>query len=85
MGKQPASDCPFAAKEQDATLTADAMKACRWLKPKLVAQLEFTEWRCPNPPEDRFLPQNDTCKSPFGLITRRICSSFIGSTPINNE
>jgi bifunctional non-homologous end joining protein LigD len=25
-------------------LTADEMKECRWLKPKLVAQIEFTEW-----------------------------------------
>lgn len=25
-------------------LTAAAMKHCRWLKPKLVAQIEFTEW-----------------------------------------
>jgi bifunctional non-homologous end joining protein LigD len=25
-------------------LTAEAMKQCRWLKPKLVAQIEFTEW-----------------------------------------
>ncbi len=25
-------------------LTADEMKECRWLKPDLVAQIEFTEW-----------------------------------------
>ncbi len=25
-------------------LTASEMKECRWLKPELVAQIEFTEW-----------------------------------------
>jgi ATP-dependent DNA ligase len=25
-------------------LTTDVMKPCRWFKPKLVAQVEFTEW-----------------------------------------
>ncbi len=25
-------------------LTADVMKKCRWLKPELVAHVEFTEW-----------------------------------------
>ena len=25
-------------------LTADEMKEYRWLKPELVAQIEFTEW-----------------------------------------
>src|SRR4030095_8239108 len=25
-------------------LTADVMKRCRWVKPTLVAQVEFTEW-----------------------------------------
>jgi hypothetical protein len=25
-------------------LTANEMKECRWLKPELVAQIEFTEW-----------------------------------------
>ncbi len=43
MAKQPASDCPFTAKEQGAALTAEVMKGCRWLKPKWVAQVEFTE------------------------------------------
>ena len=40
--------CPFAnLPEKRRTmwaLTADEMKECRWLKPKLVAQIEFTEW-----------------------------------------
>jgi bifunctional non-homologous end joining protein LigD len=25
-------------------LTAEQMKECRWLKPQLVTQIEFTEW-----------------------------------------
>lgn len=25
-------------------LTAEEMKNCQWLKPNLVAQIEFTEW-----------------------------------------
>ena len=25
-------------------LTADEMKQCRWLKPRLVTQIEFKEW-----------------------------------------
>jgi bifunctional non-homologous end joining protein LigD len=40
--------CPFAnLPEKRRTmwaLTAEEMKSCRWLKPKLVAQIEFTEW-----------------------------------------
>jgi bifunctional non-homologous end joining protein LigD len=42
--------CPFAnvpepknARSGEA-LTAEVMKEIRWLKPKLVAQIEFTEW-----------------------------------------
>jgi bifunctional non-homologous end joining protein LigD len=40
--------CPFAnLPEKRRTmwaLTAEEMKSCRWLKPKLVVQIEFTEW-----------------------------------------
>jgi bifunctional non-homologous end joining protein LigD len=42
--------CPFdnlperkGARRGEA-LTASVMKKCRWLKPELVAQIEFTEW-----------------------------------------
>jgi DNA ligase D-like protein (predicted ligase) len=42
------TDCPFAnLPEKRRTmwaLTASEMKNCRWLKPQLVAQIEFTEW-----------------------------------------
>jgi bifunctional non-homologous end joining protein LigD len=46
--------CPFANLPEPKNarrgipLTADAMKECRWLKPKLVAQVEFTEWTANN-------------------------------------
>ncbi|HEX2228423.1 MAG TPA: non-homologous end-joining DNA ligase [Candidatus Binatia bacterium] len=42
--------CPFANlpepknARRGLALTAEAMKQCRWLEPKLVAQIEFTEW-----------------------------------------
>ena len=42
--------CPFANlpepknARRGVALTAEVMKRCRWLKPKLVAQIEFTEW-----------------------------------------
>jgi len=42
--------CPFANlpepknARRGLALTAEAMKRCRWLKPKLVAQVAFTEW-----------------------------------------
>ncbi len=40
--------CPFANlpenKRTQWALTKDEMKNCQWLKPKLVAQIEFTEW-----------------------------------------
>ena len=40
--------CPFAnLPEKRRTmwaLTANEMKSCRWLTPKLVVQVEFTEW-----------------------------------------
>jgi ATP-dependent DNA ligase len=40
--------CPFAnlpeKKRTQWALTKDEMKNCVWLKPQLVAQIEFTEW-----------------------------------------
>jgi bifunctional non-homologous end joining protein LigD len=42
--------CPFAnlpeakSARRGLALTAEVMKMCRWVKPKLVAQIEFTEW-----------------------------------------
>ena len=40
--------CPFAnlpeKKRTQWALTRDEMENCHWLKPKLVAQIEFTEW-----------------------------------------
>jgi len=43
-------ECPFdnlpepkGARRGEA-LTAEVMKKCRWVKPKLVAQIEFTDW-----------------------------------------
>jgi ATP-dependent DNA ligase len=42
--------CPFANRPEKkagrwgAGLTAEKMKVCRWLKPKLVGQFEFVEW-----------------------------------------
>jgi bifunctional non-homologous end joining protein LigD len=42
------STCPFAnlpeRKRTQWALTKEEMKNCVWLKPKLVAQIEFTEW-----------------------------------------
>jgi ATP-dependent DNA ligase len=41
--------CPFVnlpeKKRTHFSLTREEMKNCIWLKPKLVAQIEFTEWR----------------------------------------
>jgi ATP-dependent DNA ligase len=41
-------NCPFAnlpeKRRTQWALTAEEMKDCRWLKPLLVAQIEFTEW-----------------------------------------
>jgi bifunctional non-homologous end joining protein LigD len=46
--------CPFAnlpeprnARRGEA-LTAEVMQKCRWLKPKLVAQVEYTDWTAAN-------------------------------------
>lgn len=40
--------CPFAnlpeKRRTQWALTAEGMKECIWLRPKLVAQIEFTEW-----------------------------------------
>jgi ATP-dependent DNA ligase len=42
--------CPFANlpeprnARRGKALTAEVMKECRWLKPQVVAQVEFTEW-----------------------------------------
>jgi bifunctional non-homologous end joining protein LigD len=44
------SVCPFANLPEPASarrgeaITADVMKKIKWLRPKLVAQIEFTEW-----------------------------------------
>jgi hypothetical protein len=40
------STCPFAnlPKNGQAALTREEMKNCRWLKPRLVTQIEFVEW-----------------------------------------
>lgn len=48
------SECPFANLPERAgarrgeAVTADVMRNLRWLKPKLVAQIEFTEWTTGN-------------------------------------
>jgi len=40
--------CPFAnlpeKKRTQWALTKEEMKRCVWLRPQLVAQIEFTEW-----------------------------------------
>jgi len=42
--------CPFAnlpepkSRRQGKALTKEFMKECRWLKPQLVAQVEFADW-----------------------------------------
>jgi bifunctional non-homologous end joining protein LigD len=47
-------ECPFANLPEaksgrwGAGLTALKMKDCRWLKPILVAEIEFLEWTGPN-------------------------------------
>lgn len=44
------SECPFANLPEKASarrgeaITAEVMKKIQWLRPKLVAQIEFTEW-----------------------------------------
>ena len=42
------SECPFAnlpeGKRTQWALTREEMKNCRWVRPELVAQIEFTEW-----------------------------------------
>jgi len=48
------SVCPFANLPEPASarrgeaITADVMKKIQWLRPKLVAQIEFTEWTTGN-------------------------------------
>jgi bifunctional non-homologous end joining protein LigD len=44
------SECPFANLPEPASarrgeaITAEVMEKIQWLRPKLVAQIEFTEW-----------------------------------------
>jgi ATP-dependent DNA ligase len=44
--------CPFAnlpeKKQTQWALTKEEMKSCVWLKPELIAQIEFTEWTLDN-------------------------------------
>ncbi len=50
LRKLETDQCPFANLPEDRTsrwgqpITADKMKECRWVKPKLVCQVEFVEW-----------------------------------------
>lgn len=45
---KPMATCPFAnlpeKKRTQWALTREQMKDCVWLRPELVAQIEFTEW-----------------------------------------
>jgi DNA ligase D-like protein (predicted ligase) len=56
--------CPFAnlpeKKRTQWALTKEEMKNCVWLKPKLVAQIEFTEWT----------PDGHLRHSKFGRVER---------------
>ena len=42
------ADCPFAnlpeKKRTQWALTKEEMKNCKWVKPEVVAQIEFAEW-----------------------------------------
>jgi bifunctional non-homologous end joining protein LigD len=46
--------CPFANlpepknARRGEVLTAEVMKKCHWLEPKLVARIEYTEWTSAN-------------------------------------
>jgi ATP-dependent DNA ligase len=48
------ADCPFANLPEPASarrgeaITAEVMKKIQWLRPRLVAQIEFTEWTTGN-------------------------------------
>jgi ATP-dependent DNA ligase len=50
FGPLKTSQCPFANLPEPASarrgeaITAEVMKQIQWLRPKLVAQIEFTEW-----------------------------------------
>jgi ATP-dependent DNA ligase len=50
------TNCPFAnlaeKKRTQWALTKEEMKNCVWLKPELVAQVEFTEWTPDGPLRD---------------------------------
>src|SRR5450432_762140 len=54
LSKLEIETCPFAnlpekhAGRWGQGLTAEKMKECRWLKPRLVAQFEFVEWTADN-------------------------------------
>jgi bifunctional non-homologous end joining protein LigD len=44
-GRCPFVNLPEASRSRwDYSLTKEEMENCRWLKPRLVAQIEFTEW-----------------------------------------
>jgi bifunctional non-homologous end joining protein LigD len=45
MGRCPFANLPEARSHRwGYGLTKEEIKNCRWLRPKLVAQIEFTEW-----------------------------------------
>jgi bifunctional non-homologous end joining protein LigD len=54
FGRLKTSRCPFANLPEPANarrgeaITAEVMKQIQWLRPKLVAQIEFTEWTTGN-------------------------------------
>ncbi len=66
--------CPFAnlpepkSARRGEALTAEAMKKYRWLEPKLVAQVEFTDWTAANHlRHSKFVALRDD-KDPRGVV-----------------
>ena len=57
-------------------LTADKMKNCVWLKPKLVGQFEFVEWTADGFPRALFR-QASAWLTGTGLPQKRISKAMI--------
>ena len=50
LGPYETTECPFAnlpepkGARRGEALTAEVMRKCKWVRPEVVAQIEFTDW-----------------------------------------
>ena len=80
-----ADSCPFVnlpekkGARRGEALTAEKMKECRWLKPKLVCQVSFVEWTdAGNLRHAKFIAMRDDKKASESSVKRNAAVACLG-------